>query len=123
MNALKRGASIVTGRFTLLFLKWLPFLALAAYAVLLVDYYCQYLDEGLKYISPELPSAPEDILGLGFWPPWLVATVPFALACALSYRLGRQEGPGYWALLLCVFGVLSVADYGLYVVLERQVLI
>ena len=80
------------------------------------------MDGSLKYIRPQIPAAPEDILGFGFWVPWLIVAVWFAIACVLSYRLGLQRKVGYWLPLLCAFGLLSVVDSYLYGVLERQVL-
>lgn len=94
---------------------------LVAYSVLVVDYR-RYLDSGLKYVPPKLPAAPEDVLGFGFWVPWLIFATWFSLACFLSYRFGMQRKTGYWVAVFCGFGLLSVADFYLYGLLERQVL-
>jgi len=102
-------------------LKWHPFLVLVAYACLIAGYH-RYLDSGLNYVRPQMPAAPEDILGFGFWIPWLIVAVWLAMACLLSYRLGLQRRVWYWLPLLCGFGFLSIIDFCLFVVLERQVL-
>lgn len=102
-------------------LKWHQFLVLAAYIVLLGGY-SRYLDSSLKYVSPKIPAATEDILGSGFWVPWAFLATWFAIACVLSYWIGFQRKTSYWIPLLFVFGILSVADFCLYGVLERQVL-
>jgi len=102
-------------------LKWHPFVVLVAYGFLVIDYQ-RYLDGSLKYIRPNMPAAPEDILGHGFWVPWLILVAWFALACFLSYRFGMQRKTGYWVVVVCGFVLLSVADFYLYGVLERQVL-
>ena len=110
------------GKIALAALKLHPFAVMGAYVFLGYDQYHRYLDSGLKYIRPKLPAAPEDILNVGFWVPWIVVAVWFALACFLSYRVGMQRKAGYWAVLIFAFGLLSVADFYLYGVLERQVL-
>lgn len=103
-------------------LRWHPFAVLVAYGFLVAGYR-RYLDGSFKYIQPKMPAAPEDILGLGFWVPWLILATWFALACFLSYRFGMQRKPGYWTVVICGFGLLSVTDFCLYGVVERQVLV
>jgi hypothetical protein len=109
------------GEFATSLLKWHPFAVVIAYAVLMSDYR-RYLDSHLEYIAPPIPAAPEDILGFGFWVPWLIVALWFVVACTLSYQLGSQHKLAYWLPLLCIFGILSIADFWLYSVLERQVL-
>jgi len=77
----------------------------------LIAGYRRYLDVNLKYIRPAIPAAPEDILGYGFWVPWLIVAVWFAVACVLSYRLGLQRKLGYWLPLWCAFGLLILVDF------------
>lgn len=98
-----------------------PYIVLVAYIFIIAEYR-HYLDNNLKYIRPKLPAAPEDILGFGFWMPWLVITGWLALASFLNYQFGLQRKVGYWVVLVCVFCVLSIVDFYLYGVLERQVL-
>jgi len=98
-----------------------PFVVLAAY-IFLIAGYRYHLDSSLKYIRPKLPMAPEDILGFGFWVPWSIFAIWLAIACFLSYRFGMERRSWYWTPILCIFVLLSVVDYYLYGVLERQVL-
>lgn len=109
------------GRVASAALRWHPFIVLVAYGIFVVGY-TRYLDGHLKYKRPLIPAAPEDVLGFGFWVPWLIVATWFSTACILSYHFGSQRRSSYWALLLCAFGLLSVLDFYLYGVLERQVL-
>lgn len=104
-----------------LILNTFPFAALALYAVRLADYRW-FLDAHLQYIPPKLPVAPEDVLGFGFGVTWLFLALCFGCACFLSYRFGTQRKTGYWLAAVAGFGWLSLADFWLYGVLERQVL-
>jgi hypothetical protein len=103
-------------------LKWHPVLVLVVYGIL-ISGYRRYLGPGLKFIRPNLPAAPEDILVFGFWVPWLLVALWFGVACTLSYRLGVQRKATYWAPMLCGFVLLSILDFYLYGVLERQVIV
>lgn len=100
-------------------IKWHPVMVLVAYAVFVGGYH-RYLDADLNFIRPNIPAAPEDILGLGFWVTWLII-VWFGIASAMSYRLGHQHRMA-WLPLLGMFLLLSVLDFSLYHVLERQVI-
>lgn len=122
MGRRRSGWVLSMGRIVLAAFAWHPFVVLFAYAGLIVDYYRRYLDGDLKHIRPQIPAAPEDILGFGFWVVWAIAAIWFAAACILSYRLARQRRVAYWLPLLCAFSLLSATDFWLYGVLERQVL-
>jgi hypothetical protein len=101
-------------------LRWHPVVVLLIYGILIADYR-RHLDGSLRYIRPNLPAAPEDVLVFGFWVPWLLVAFWFGIACVLSYRLGAQRRAGYWLLLLSTFSLLSVLDFYFFGVLERQV--
>ena len=109
------------GKVVLTVIKWHPFLVLVAYTFLVADYRRNF-DGNLRYIAPQFPAAPEDILGFGFWATWLVVAAWFVLACFLSYRFGMERKAWYWVPLLALFFLLSVVDFYLYGALARQVL-
>ena len=109
------------GKMAFAAVKWHPLVVLVAYVVLIGSYH-RYLDSSLTYIRPPIPAAPEDILGFGFWVPWLIVAVWFAIACLLSFRFASQRRVSYWVPIFCAFSLLSVTDFYLFGVLERQVL-
>jgi hypothetical protein len=112
---------LIVSRAALSLCRLHPLVVLALYAGLITGYR-RYLDGSLKYIKPSLPAAPEDVLGFGFWIPWLIFAGWFAIACVLSYRYALQRRVGYWAPILCAFVVLTLLDFYLYGVLEHQVI-
>jgi hypothetical protein len=98
----------------------LPWTVLAVYCLLIADY-ARYLDSHLKYVTPHVPRAPEDILGLGFWPTWAAVLILLALAGALAYRRGTRR-PVYFLSLVVGFIVASAVDHFLYRTLAEQLL-
>lgn len=107
--------------FARLAIRWYPVVVLIAYGRLIADY-VRHLDSSLKYVKPEMPSAPEDILGFGFWVMWSVFAIWFVSARSLSFRFEAQRKVGFWSALLFIFSVLSLVDFFLYNTLENQVL-
>jgi hypothetical protein len=101
--------------------KWHPFVVLVVYATVIAGYR-RYLDSSLSFIRPKIPAAHEDILGFGFWVPWLVLMIWLALACYFSYRSTVRHQSIYWLSILSIFSFFSFLDFYLYGVLEEQVL-
>jgi hypothetical protein len=101
--------------------RWHPVVVLIAYSWLIGGFQ-RYLDAKLKYMPPQLPAAPEDILGFGFWITWFMAAVWFCVACILSFWLASERKTSYWIAIALLFGGVSFFHYFLYSTLERQVL-
>lgn len=92
------------------------------YAVDSVFFYRRYLNWHLKYTPSPIPAAPEDILGFGFWVTWSVLfLVPFLIACTIAFRI-QPARRAYLSWAAVAFIVVSVADFILFDLLEKQVL-
>jgi hypothetical protein len=99
----------------------LPWTALTWYGVDMLFSYSTTLDKTLTYRKPAVAVAPEDVLGLGFWPAWAIVAVLVLALSTLAYALGARK---IWmmAAVAAVFAALSLVDYYLFCVLASQVL-
>jgi hypothetical protein len=101
-------------------LSFAPWLVLVGYAWLMFESYSDKLDLHLKYREPSVPAAPEDVLGFGFWLPWMIIATFFAFALAIAVVARKRKM--YFAMFVgSIFLLLSAADLFLYRTLERQV--
>jgi len=66
-------------------------------------------------------SAPEDIIGGGFWFTWVVLAIPFLLLCLVNYAVGRQQSWHYWMILLSTFLGLTAVGFAYGHALEMHV--
>jgi len=97
-----------------------PWIILGCYGAFTVDQ-ARYLDSDFRYIQPTYPRAPEDILGLGFWPTWITALTLVSIAGFIAYR-GATRRPAYFFALTGAFLIVSALDYFLYETLSEQLL-
>jgi len=96
------------------------FIVPVIYAVHVSAFYGRYLDRHFVFVPNKVRFAPEDILGFGFWIPWIIMSVLFALAFAVSLRI---RGPRACLPLASVaFLAVSAVDFALYGILAGQVL-
>jgi hypothetical protein len=102
-------------------LSVLPYLILIGYALLIGWSYSPYLDVHLRYRAPNIPVAPEDVLGLGFGLPWATVTLVFVFSFASALAV-RPKRFAFALVLLTFFCLLSITDFYLYRVLESQVI-
>ena len=98
----------------------LPWAILGCYGVLIADY-GRYLDSSLRYVEPIYPRAPEDVLGLGFWPVWALVFCLLSVGGVLAYRHATTR-PAYFLVLAAIFLIATASDYFLYQTLAQQVL-
>ena len=98
----------------------LPWAVLGTYGFLLLDY-VRYFDRNLNYIKPIIPQAPEDVLGFGIWPTWVLALILILVTSFIAYKSGMRR-PAYFVSLALIFLLVSVADYYLYKTLFIQVI-
>lgn len=96
----------------------IPWVVLALYAGLLAEY-ARYLDVHLKYVSPAVAAAPEDIVGFGFWPEWAAAFILLSGTGILAFRNATRR-PAYFIVLAGIFFLISIVDHFLYETLFRQ---
>ena len=87
-----------------------PILVLLGYGVFIVTTYRPYLGWNLRLRSPDLAGLPEDVIGYGFWMWWPLAGLLLLVSLVVALR-GIQRRMSVAASFLCVFAVLSVADY------------
>lgn len=83
--------------------------------------YSAKLDKTLTYRRPAVAVAPEDVLGLGFWPTWMLLLVLTVAVNTVAYALGARRTELTLAVVVA-FVALSIVDYHLYGVLATQVL-
>lgn len=99
----------------------IPSAVLLGYAWLIADTYSPYLDWQLQFRPPAFGVAPEDVLGLGFFVPWLVVSLLFLFAIVSAMSAVQRRAP-IAVVLITLYGALSVLDWFLYKTLERQLL-
>jgi len=99
----------------------LPWVVVVSYAAVIFLSYGEWLDSSLRYKPSAIQMAPEDVLGFGFWVSWVIPLVLFSTSILLvHFSLGKKT---VWIwLTTSLFLGLSVADYFLYELLEKQVL-
>lgn len=97
-----------------------PFLWSTLYFFILLEYK-DLFDRNLNYVRPEILSAPEDVLGFGFWPTWIVITIPYLLICFVSCNVQTKLNWYYWSVNIGFFLLLSTLDYYLFKALYHQV--
>ena len=99
----------------------LPWVVIVSYAAVIFSSYGQLLDSSLKYQSSVARMAPEDVLGFGFWVSWVISLILFSTSILLAHFSLGKKSISTW-LTTGLFLGLSVADYFLYGLLEKQVL-
>lgn len=100
---------------------YLPWVVIVSYAAVIFLSYGQWLDSSLKYKPSAIRMAPEDVLGFGFWVSWAISLVLFSTSMLLVHFSFGKKTIRTW-LTTGFFLGLSVADYFLYGLLEKQVL-
>lgn len=99
----------------------LPWVALAGYGLAILGEYSSTLDRHLVYRRPAIEIAPEDVLGFGFWPTWLIVLLLMIVINTWSFFLGARS-VGALIAVVVVFLALSILDNYLFGVLSSQVL-
>ncbi len=100
---------------------WLPWGVLLIYCIEIYATYAPHLDGTLAYRRSAIAVAPEDVLGLGFWPTWLVGLALLLCVVGVTYWLDPKRNSNL-AAALAAFAMLSAVDYWLYLKLASQVL-
>lgn len=98
-----------------------PTLVLACYAWFIAHSYSQHLDWKLKFQKPESGFSPDDVLGIGFFLPWLFFLIVFLFAMLVGLVVASHRAR-YGLSFLAAFGLLSATDIYLYNILEQQVI-
>ena len=83
----------------------LPWVALAWYGLQMYSDYSANLDKTLTYRRPAVAAAPEDVLGLGFWPTWGLVLALMVAVNMLAYALGARRA-GILIAVIVVFAAL-----------------
>jgi len=68
-----------------------------------------------------MPFVPEDVLGIGFWPTWVLALIVVFGACGIAYRLSTRNR-WYFIGIGVAFVTISIVDWHYAEVLKFQVL-
>jgi hypothetical protein len=97
-----------------------PCVLLIGYGCLIATY-LKYFDWALNYRVPDLQPAPEDILGLGFWVPWIIIACLFSVSIVIARVVGKKN-IAFVSTLVLLFSILSAIDFTIYRMLEKQVL-
>jgi hypothetical protein len=88
---------------------------LCLYGFFVYDTYSRYFIFPLKFVEPVVASAPEDILGLGFYLYWLIFSLIEVYLIYLGAKLSRTSIDRLIVgTLSMVFIVISVIDYTVY---------
>lgn len=90
------------------------------YGWMIFDYYSTYLDSHLRYVSPKIPGAPEDVLGFGFWLAWLMVLFLWLVFEVPAYFLASNRRRQV-AIAGILFAIVSMVDFYLAGVLTPQV--
>lgn len=98
-----------------------PTVVMVCYAWFIVHAYSQWLDWGLKFHKPEYGFSPDDVLGIGFFLPWLLFLIVFLFAMSIGLVVARHR-LRFGLSFLAVFGLFSAIDFCLYGILEQQVI-
>lgn len=89
------------------------------YGWMIMEHYAGYLDISLRYVPHSVREAREDVLGLGFWPMWLVVFVIWSIFELPAFLLSGNRRQ--LALVGVLFLIASIVDFYLAGVLARQV--
>jgi hypothetical protein len=97
---------------------------LFVYGYLIYDTHSRYFVFPLTYIEPLVASAPEDILGLGFYFHWFIFFVIEVFLVYLGVKYSRNKTEKVIVgIFLVVFAVFSVADYIVYSTLYDAIIL
>ena len=100
---------------------FLPILGLGFYSWFVSKTCCEYIDASGRYSLPVMPFVPEDVLGFGFWPTWVIAFVVILGACGVAIRLSIRNR-WYFIGIGVAFVAISSVDWHYADALKIQVL-
>jgi hypothetical protein len=111
----------LTSRITRLVAGALPVGILGLFAWYVRHECCAYMRSDGSYTLSSMSVLPEDVLGLGPWPMWIIAIAALLITCAFAFRLATRSR-WYFAVVGLAFAALVATDWHFYRGLEQAVL-